>query len=214
MRETMNNFKKMAFVLALVAGLCGGAWAADWGHRNANSARNTHSWARSVPQHGSAGVPNRTWSSQTTPAYRSGGWGAYRNNPNYQYRNGQWVYVPNRTWGTYNPYSTGTYSPYPTTGTYYPYPTTGGYYPYPTTGGYYPYPTTGGYYPGGGYGGYSASSVEYQRGYRDGLAYGRSARASGYRDHPFQQAPGARSQDYAYRQGFTAGYQRGYMRGF
>lgn len=212
MRETMNHFKKMAFGLALVAGLCGGAWAADWGHRNTTHAQASHAWRGSAAARSSASVPTRTWNSHTTS--QNSAWGAYRNNPNYQYRNGQWVYVPNRTWGTYYPSGTGTYYPYPTTGTYYPYPTTGTYYPYPTTGGYYPYPTTGGYYPGGGYGGYSASSVEYQRGYRDGLAYGRSARAAGYRDHPYQQAPGAKSQDYAYRQGYTAGYQRGYMRGF
>jgi len=195
----MNYLKKAAFVLALVAGLCGGAWAADWGHRNAN---NNHAWRGSVPEHGRASIPNRTWNYHNYE-HRDGRW-AYRNNPNYQYRNGGSVYAPNRTWGTYYPYGT--------SGNYYPYGTNGSYYPYPTTGGYYPYPNTGGYYPGGASGGYGGS--EYQRGYRDGLRYGRSARASGYKDHPFQQVPGARSQDYAYRQGFLAGYQRGYMRGF
>jgi len=197
MRETMNDFKKMALGLALVAGLCGGAWATDWAHRDTSHAQASHAWKGSAAARNSASVPTRTWNSHTTSQYS--GWGAYRNNPNYQYRNGQWVYVPNRTWGTYYPYGTGAYNPYPTTGTYYPYPTTGGYYP----GGTW-----------GGYGGSSASSVEYQRGYRDGLSYGRAARASGYKDHPYQQAPGAKSQDYAYRQGFQAGYQRGYMRGF
>jgi len=198
MRETMNCLKKMAFVLALVAGFCGGAWAEDWGHRN--GARESHSWARSAPEHGRAGVPNRTWGSRSNPNYGDAWWGSHRNNPSYHYRNGAWVYAPNRTWGT-------TY-PYGTSGSYYPYGTSGGYYPYPTTGGY---PSTGGYYPGGTSNGNGAASIEYQRGYRDGVMYGRSARASGRGYHPMHQAPYAKNADYAYRQGFAAGYNRGFM---
>jgi hypothetical protein len=203
----MNYWKKMAFVLALVAGLCGGAWAADWGHRDASHAQNNHTWRGSVPQHSGASLPNRAWSSHTTPnyQYRTGGWGTYRNNPNYQYRNGQWVYVPNRSWGTY--YPNGTY------GSYYPYPTTGGYYPYPTTGGYYPYPTSGGYYPGGyGYGGpgtYGYGGNDYQLGYRDGVAVGRGDRARG-RSYRVAQYQAYKRGDNAYRDGWAKGYNAGY----
>jgi len=38
-RENMNYWKKMAFVLALVGGLCAGAWAQDGGHRDGNRDR-------------------------------------------------------------------------------------------------------------------------------------------------------------------------------
>lgn len=223
----MDYVKRMAFVVALVAGLCGGAWAQGWGHR----AQNTQTWRNSAPAHERASVTNHSWGSHNNTAavpYRNGRWGyqnntatvpyrtgdwAYRNNPNYQYRNGQWGYAPNRTWGTYYPY--GNYG-------YYPYPTTGGYYPYPTTGGYYPYPATGSYYPGG-WGGYGSSGAygypgsvsgiyasEYQRGYRDGIQYGRAARGTGHAYHPAQQAA-YKHGDQGYRQGFAVGYQRGYM---
>jgi len=216
----MDYVKRMAFVVALVAGLCGGAWAQGWGHR----AQNTQTWRNSAPAHERASVTNHSWGSHNNTAavpYRNGRWGyqnntatvpyrtgdwAYRNNPNYQYRNGQWVYVPNRTWGTSYPYGNGGY---------YPYPTTGGYYPYPTTGGYYPYPATGTYYPGG-WGGYGMpgsvsgiASSEYQRGYRDGFAYGRSARNTGRAFHPTQEGV-YKHGDAAYRQGFATGYTSGY----
>ena len=212
------DYERMAFVVALVAGLCGGAWAQDWGHR----AQNTQTGRNSAPSHERASVTNHSWGSHNNTAavpYRNGGWGyhnntatvpsrtgdwAYRNNPNYQYRNGQWVYVPNRTWGTSYPY-----------GNY------GGYYP---NGGYYPYPTTGGYYPGGwgGSGGYGASGYpgsvsgvyasEYQRGYRDGIQFGRAARGTGRGYHPAQEGA-YKHGDQGYRQGFASGYQRGYAGG-
>jgi len=206
MRETMNDYKKIAFVLALVAGLCGGAWAADWGHRDTNHAQASHSWKSSVPARNSASVPTRTWNSHTTPnyQYRTGEWGAYRNNPNYQYRNGQWVYVPNRTWGTYSPYGTSTYYPYPTTGTY---------YPYPSTGTYYPYPTTGGYYPAGGYGNSGYGGGGYQAGYRDGLTTGRMDRAKGHSYRPTQYKA-FNYGDPQYRLGWSRGYTAGFSRGY
>ena len=201
----MNYLRKVAFVLALVAGLCGGGWAADWGHRDANHAQASHTWKGSVPEHGRASVPNHTWSSHTTPnyQYRTGGWGTYRNNPNYQYRNGQWVYVPNRTWGTYYPY--GTY------GNSYPYGTYGSNYPYPTTGGYYPYPTTGGYYPAGGYGNYGYGG-SYQAGYQNGFAMGRNDRARGHTNRATQYKA-FKNGDPQYRMGWANGYNAGYNGG-
>ena len=203
----MNYLKKMAFVLALVAGLCGGAWAQNWGHGEATHARDNHSWNRSAPEHGSASVPNRTWNSHTTPNYQYRNGEIYRNNPNYQYRNGQGVYVPNRTWGTSYPYGNGGY---------YPYPTTGGYYPYPNTGGYYPYPNTGGYYPGGwGYGnnGYGVGNGQYQMGYRDGMVHGRADRQMGRRYQPAHYSNYQHSNQ-SYRTGFASGYNAGYGRGW
>ncbi|HVP51776.1 MAG TPA: hypothetical protein VMT05_06695 [Terriglobales bacterium] len=222
MRETMSYWKKMAFGLALVAGLCGGAWAQRWGHNDAK-AQNTQTWRGRVPQHERASVQNHTWGhSSPNYQYRNGGW-AYRNNPNYQYRNGHRVYVPNRTWGTYYPngnygyYPNGNYGYYPN-GNYGYYPSGNyGYYPsgtyYPDTQpwGYYP---NGGYYPGTwgsgngsyGYGGYNG---EYQRGYRDGVAYGRSARGTGRGYHPGHEAA-FKHGDQAYRQGFADGYNAGF----
>lgn len=91
----MNYWKKMALALALVAGLCGGAWSQDWGRHDANRARKDSQW--SARDHARAQARDRNhdrdWS--------------YRNNPNYRYRNGQWGYTPNRTWGSnygYYPY--------------------------------------------------------------------------------------------------------------
>lgn len=72
----MNNWKKMTFVLALAAGLCGGAWAQDGAHRDGDRDRDDQQWG------------NRDRDPD----------GRYRNDPNYQYRNGQWVYVAHRPW--------------------------------------------------------------------------------------------------------------------
>ena len=198
----MNCWKKMAFGLALVAGLCGGAWAQDWGHRDSNHARSTPTWRGTVPQH-NAGVQNHNWGYRNNPnyQYRNGQW-AYRNNPNYQYRNGRWVYVPNRTWGTY--YPNGNYGYYPN-GSYYPDTQPWGYYP---NGGYYP--GTWGY--GNGNYGYGSNNSEYQRGYRDGMAYGRAARGTGRGYHPAQEGP-FKHGDQAYRQGFANGYNAGFYGG-
>jgi hypothetical protein len=194
----MNYFKKMAFILALVAGLCGGAWAQNWGHGGANHARDNHSWNRSAPEHGRASVP-------------SGNWG-YRNNSNYQYRNGHWGWGPNRTWGGH--YPNGNYGYYPNGNYgYYPYGNYG-YYPY---GGYYPYPTTGGYYPGGygnyGYGGYGAGNGQYQIGYNDGLVHGRADRQMGRRYQPAHY-DNYQHNNQVYRAGFANGYNAGYGGGW
>jgi len=169
----MNYWKKMTLALALVAGLCGGAWAAqDPGHGDRNHDRDSHRWSGGDRHHGRDRDHDRNWD--------------YRHDRDWD-RDRQSGYAPNRTWG------------------YYP---NGNY-------GYYPYGT---YYPGGAYGnygngGYNAASVEYQRGYRDGVMYGRSARTSGRGYHPLQQAPYAKNADYAYRNGFAAGYNAGFGRG-
>lgn len=102
----MNYLKKMALVVALVAGLCGGAWARDLGHRG-GAFRGGH------------------------PAYRVAPNYAYRGNWGYPYRGGVWGTYPYR-YGYY-PYNYG-YYPYNAYG-YYPYnynlyPYGYGYYPY------------------------------------------------------------------------------------
>lgn len=209
----MSYWQKMAFALALVAGLCGGAWAQVWGSRATNQNRDSHA-ARQTD--------SRVWrNNNQTRAAQDRGWardGAAvrdrdwhdRNHSNYPYRTGQ-VYVP-RTggWGT-NP--NGTYSPYPTqrtggwgstypNGTNYPYPTqrtsgwgypNGTYYPYPTGG--YGYPSTGGWGYGvpGGYGGYGVPG-----------GYGGYGGPGGYGGYG---APGG------YGYGGGAAYQTGYMDG-
>jgi hypothetical protein len=201
-RETMNYFKKMAFVLALVAGLCGGAWAQNWGHGEANHARDNHSWNRSTPEHGRASVPSGNWGYRNNPnyQYRNGEW---RNNGNYEYRNGHWGWGPNRTWGGY--YPNGNYGYYPNGNYgYYPYGNSG-YYPY---GGSYPYPTTGGYYPGG-WGGNYGYGGGYQAGYRDGFVVGRSDRARGRSYRPAQYKA-YKYGDPGYRQGWGRGYNQGF----
>lgn len=202
----MNYWKKMAFVLALVAGLCGGAWANDWGHQNKDRARDSHQ-GRSA----NAGAASTS-----------------RNNPNYQHRNTQGVYVPNRTWGSGNP--NGTYYPYPNKrtwgsgryGTYYPNNRTWGSGPYGT---YYPNNGTWGsgpngtYYPNsgtwgnGGYGGYGGANNDYQRGYNDGLNIGRNDRRTGRKYQPAQYKT-YKNNNMTYRRGFGVGYNQGFGRGW
>lgn len=174
----MNYWKKIAFGLALVAGLCGGAWAQDWGHRDRNHDRDDHHWRDRGHNRDHDRDRDRNW--------------RYRNNPNYQYRNGQWGWGSNRTWGGY--YPNGNYGYYPN-GTYYPYPNTQPW-------GYYPN-STWGYGPGN----YGYSGNDYQIGYRDGLAIGRRDRGTGrgyinpgnYKQYKYG--------DQAYRNGFWAGYR-------
>jgi len=202
----MNHWKKVAFVLTLVAGLCGGAWAQGWGQHG--KARDTHQWSQS----------NHNWSNRTSS--------------NYQYRTGQWGHVPNGAWGgnlryypNYRNYPSGNY-PYSPNGNYgyYPnYPSGNyGYYPY---GNAYPYPTTGGYYPSGpgGYGqypgayGYGYNNNSYQIGYAEGMRTGQWDRQSGrpYQPGNYQaykhggSVSGSNNQQ-SYRSGFAAGYRAGY----
>jgi hypothetical protein len=187
----MNYWKKMAFVLALVAGLCGGAWANDWGHQNKDRARDSHQ-GRSA----NAGAASTS-----------------RNNPNYQHRNSQGVYAPNRTWGRGNP--NGTYYPYPNKrtwgsgpyGTYYPNNGTWGSGP---NGTYYPNSGTWG---NGGYGGYGGANNDYQRGYNDGLNIGRNDRRTGRKYQPAQYKT-YKNNNMTYRRGFGVGYNQGFGRGW
>lgn len=107
----MNYLKKMAFALALVAGLCGGAWPQTLRHD----------------------VAYRNWDShtvyRTNNLYRPVQWGFY------YYPNGTYNYYPYGTYGYY-PYNAYGYYPY---GNYWYYPYYGTY-PYRTWGnwGYYP----------------------------------------------------------------------------
>lgn len=94
----MKYLKKIAFTLALIAGLCGGAWAQNWGHRDAGRHWDNHSVYRGHPYNQYRGgwgyAPNRNW----------GGWGGY-----YPYRN--YGYYPYAGYGYY-PYSAYRYYPY------------------------------------------------------------------------------------------------------
>ena len=213
----MSYWQKMALALALVAGLCGGAWALDWGHRDATTQNRDSHTARQTDSrvwrnNNQTRAQNREWSHDRQVA-RDRDWNT-RNNSNYPSRNGE-VYAP-RTggWGT-NP--NGTNYPYPTqrtgtwgsaypNGTYYPnypYPTQrtwgwgnpNGTYPYPTAG--YPYPSTGGWGYGvpGGYGGYGSPG-----------GYGGYGSPGGYGGYG---SPGG----YGYGGGSNAAYQTGYMDG-
>ena len=93
----MKYLKKIAFTLALIAGLCGGAWAENWGHHEVDR----HGGYRGHPYYQYRGgwgyAPNR-------------GWSGY-----YPYRN--YSYSPYSYYGYY-PYSS--YGYYPRTWGYYP----------------------------------------------------------------------------------------------
>ena len=108
----MNHLKKIAFTLALVAGLCSGAWAQNWGHR----------------------VAYRNWDNRVVYrnhyVYRPVQWGGY------YYPYSTYGYYPYGAYGYY-PYSTYGYYPYG----YGYYPNYSYYYPYRTWGrwGYYPH---------------------------------------------------------------------------
>jgi len=82
----MNYLKKMAFVLALVAGLCGGAWAQTLRHD----------------------VAYRNWDNhvvyRNNQLYRPVQWGVY------YYPNGTYSYYP---YGAYGYYPYNAYSDYP-----------------------------------------------------------------------------------------------------
>ena len=84
----MKHLKKLGFALALLLGLCGGAWAQDWGHRAAD-----RHWA-------DRGHPVYTYRNWGYAPY--GGWGAYRPYNNGYYSGGWGGYYPRGTWG-YNP---------------------------------------------------------------------------------------------------------------
>jgi hypothetical protein len=108
----MNHWKRMALGLALVVGLCGGAWAENWGHRDGDRGRDSH-WAYRSPGY----------------QYRSGYWGNWGG------------YYPYRSYSYYSYGNYGGYYPYGSYSRYYPYGNYG-YYPsvpyYPGTWGYYP----------------------------------------------------------------------------
>jgi hypothetical protein len=194
----MSYRKEVAFALALVAGLCGSAWAQGWGNRDGDQTRNSRSWSgisRTWHENSQTRAQNRDWARNRDSVYRNGGWTTAQRTggwgtttptttTTYPYptqRPGGWgtvtnngTYYPNplsRTGGWGTAYPNGTYYPYPT----YPYPN--GRYgwgypngtPYPTTSGY-PYPGTGGWGGYGGPGGYG------------GYGGGNAAYQTGYMD--------------------------------
>jgi Ni/Co efflux regulator RcnB len=189
----MNYLKKTAFALALIAGLCGGAWAQDWAHRDRDHDRDNQRWRDHDRR--------RDWDHDRDHDRDR--------DRDYRYRNGQWGYQ-NRGWGGNYPY-------YPN-GTYYPNQSRWGYgYPgtYPGTVGTWGYgaPTYG----------YGASNVAYQTGYNDGLATGRADRSfnrpfnpngsSVFRKgtHGYNNSYGSKAvYGQAYRNAFIAGYRAGY----
>lgn len=202
-REIMNYLKKMALALALVAGLCGGAWAQEWSHRGTEQARashqatshqatnNVHQWGRAPEVYRNHDV------ARNHDIYRNNdAW--YRNNPNYQWRNGQWAYVPRGTWGGYYP--------------------NGGYYP----GGTWGYNPAGnwGYGPNAGAYGYGGGNT-YQLGYSQGMRTGQWDRQSGrpyqpgnYQAYKNGGSVSGSNNKQIYRSGFAAGYRAGYGGGF
>ena len=95
------NWKKVTFVLALLAGLCGGGWAQNWGRGDGDHDRDDRRWRDRDDDRDRDRVRDRDR------------WRHRRGDGDHDwddgYRNRNWGYGPNRTWG---------YSP---NGTYYPY---------------------------------------------------------------------------------------------
>jgi hypothetical protein len=88
----MNYWNKMAFGLALVAGLCGGAWAQDRGHDDKDKARDSHQWRDRDHDRDHEGDRDRDrWRDRRDGYYRNRNWGYYPN--------GNYGYYPNGTWG-------------------------------------------------------------------------------------------------------------------
>ena len=113
----MNYLKKMALALALIAGLCGGAWAQDRGHHDAERRVDRH-WVYQYRNGHWGYFPYRTWGSYypyTTYSY-------YPYNYGY-YPYGAYGYYPNSGYyGTYGYYPYGRYYPYRNWGTWDHYP--------------------------------------------------------------------------------------------
>jgi len=238
----MSYRKQAILALALVAGLCGAAWAQQgWGGRDTNQTKNSHTWSgnsRTVHQNQTR-PQNHDWARNRDPYSSNGSWSRSQ-------RSGGWgttttTTVPTTTypvprtggWGTIG--TNGTYYPYPTqrtggwgtaypNGTYYPYPyprtagwgyPNGTYSPYPTSG--YPYPGTGGwggYGAPGGYGGYGGGGAAYQTGYMDGVNAGRIDRRMG----AYRAGSGGlyKHADHGYNHAYggKGAYQQAYREGY
>ncbi len=80
----MTHFKRMAFVLALIIGLCGGAWTQGWEHNENDKSRDDHT------------LQNRDRDRDRDPGRDRD---HDRRDPNYQYRNEGRGNAPTRTWG-------------------------------------------------------------------------------------------------------------------
>jgi hypothetical protein len=74
----MNYWKKLAFVVALVAGICGGAWAAQSEHRDKDKAPG-YGEANPVYQTGyNEGLKSGRYDLSNNRAYQPGNYKAYK----------------------------------------------------------------------------------------------------------------------------------------